>query len=160
LSSAWFLDLAHSCHFTDTTVASISTVDADDDDFDPNQKKKKRSKTVSKDAPELEAVRKEAHILDEHHEHILSASYDLSFNGSSRDAGLDPSTVGDPGFDNFFSDGLEDAGGYGMELGEDLARELGWGISPVKSVRGSERYRRMFFLIENESLKSLVGILT
>lgn len=134
--------MAHKYHFADTTVASISTADADDDeDFYPNQKKKKRSKTVSKDAAEPEAVRKEAHTLEEHYEHILSASYDVSFNGSGRDAELDPSTsqVGGPGFDNFFSDGLEDGGGYGLELGEDLARELGWAISPIKSVRGSER---------------------
>jgi len=133
--------LAHK-HFADTTVASISTVGADDDeDFDPNQKRKKRSKIVSKDVAEPEAVRKEAHTLEEHHEHILSASYDMSFNGSGRDAELDRSTsqVGGPGFDNFFSDGLEDGGGFGLELGEDLARELGWAISPIKSIRGSER---------------------
>jgi hypothetical protein len=96
---------------------------------------------VAQGAAEPEAVRKETHTLDEHHEHILSASYDLSFNGPAHDAGLDLSSslVGGPGFDNFFSDGLEDGGEYGLELGEDLARELGWTISPVKSVRGSER---------------------
>jgi hypothetical protein len=69
------------------------------------------------------------HTPEEHHEYILSASYDLSLNGSAQVGGLGPSSlqVGGPGFDNFFSDGLED-GGYGMELGEDLAKELGWAI--------------------------------
>lgn len=122
---------------TDTTVASISVADAEDEDFDPTQKKNKRVKVVSKDSAEPEAVRRETHTLEEHHEDILSASYDLSFNGSARD---DPSSsqIAGPGFDNFFSDALEDGAGYGLELGEDLARELGWTTSPVKSVRGSE----------------------
>jgi hypothetical protein len=130
--------LAHEFHCPDTTVASIPIVDIDDDDaFDPNQKKKKRSKIVSKDIAEPEAVRKETHTLEEHHEHLLSASYDLSFNGSAHDAGQDPSSsqIAGAGFDNFFSDILEDGGAYGLDLGEDLARELGWGISPIKSVR-------------------------
>ncbi len=82
------------------------------------------------------------HTLDEHHEHILSASYDLSFNGSVHGAGLDLSSshAEGHGFDNsFFSDGLDAGDDLGIGLGDDLARELGWGISPVKSIRASDR---------------------
>lgn len=119
------------------SVPSISIVDADDDDFDPNQRKEKGSKIKSIDGPEV--VRKETHTLEEHHEHILSASFDLSFNGSGHDAGLDPSSsqIGGHGFDSLFSDALED--GLGLELGDDLARELGWAISPIESTHGSKR---------------------
>lgn len=86
----------------------------------------------------MEAVRKEAHTLDEHHEHVLSASFDMSF---SNNVGQGPSSSQtDVPFDNFFPflDGLD----VGEGLGDDLARELGWATSPIKSVC-SNRYARI-----------------
>lgn len=58
-----------------------------------------------------------------------------------REAGIDPSSsqVAGQAFDGFFSDALDNGDGFGLELGDDLARELGWAISPVKSVRGNDR---------------------
>lgn len=113
-----------------------SVLQDDDPDFDPTQSKKKtRPKGSQKAAPPIEAVRKEAHTLEEHHEHVLSASFDMPF---SNNAGQGPSSSqADGAFDNFFpfSDGLD----VGQGLGDDLARELGWAISPIKSVR-SNRY--------------------
>ena len=121
------------------SVPSISIADADDDDFNPNKSKEKRSKIKSIDEPEV--VRKETHTLEEHHEDILSASFDLSFNGSTHDVGLDPSSsqIGGHGFDSLFSDALGDGAGLGLDLGEDLARELGWATSPAKNTYGSKR---------------------
>lgn len=74
------------------------------------------------------------HTLTEHHDHLLSASFDLSYHGSGV-GGLDPSSSqADINFgfndnDDFFapSDGL-DIGG----LADELARELGWAASPLK----------------------------
>jgi len=112
----------------------------DDEEFDPTQKKKK-SKTVQKDVAEPETVRKELHTLEEHHEHLLSASFDLSFHASANGGGAgDPSSSQvDGAFGDFFpfSDGLDV--GDGLGLGDDLARELGWAVSPVKSVQASDR---------------------
>ncbi|CAA7265812.1 unnamed protein product [Cyclocybe aegerita] len=122
----------------DTIRGSDTTCEEDDRDFDPTNKKK-RAKVAQKDTDKPEAVGKEVHTLDEHHEHLLSASFDLSFQaGSGRGLGegaIPSSSQADVGFDNFFpfSDGLE----VGDGLGDDLARELGWAVSPVKSVRGS-----------------------
>jgi len=58
-----------------------------------------------------------------------------------REAAIDPSSsqVAGPAFDGFFSDALDNGDGFGLELGDDLARELGWAVSPVKSVRGNDR---------------------
>lgn len=115
----------------------------DDGDFDPETQNKKRSKASTKATPGVETVRKETHTLDEHHDHLLSASYELSFSQSGLlgAEGLSSSQVEAP-FENFFpfSDGLD----LGDGLGDDLARELGWGaISPVKSVR-SNRFAEFF----------------
>ncbi|KAF9526495.1 Rec8 like protein-domain-containing protein [Crepidotus variabilis] len=131
-----------------TTLNSEPTFEEPDSDFDPTQKQKKTAKRAAPSLPEQ--VRKEAHTLEEHHEDILAASYDLSFNASGGDpaGGLDPSSsqIGG-GFDNFFfSDGID--AGEGLGLGDDLARELGWGFSPMKSVlseRNVERHSDLNF---------------
>lgn len=76
-----------------------------------------------------ENPRADIHTLNENHDHLLSASFDVSLNGSGA---LPPtSSQFDEGFgfdDNFF-DGLDgmDVGG----IGDELAKELGWGGSPV-----------------------------
>jgi meiotic recombination protein REC8, fungi type len=70
------------------------------------------------------------HTLTEHHEHLLTASFDLSYHGS----GPSSSQVdADFRFDNNLlnppSDGLLDFGG----LGDELEKELGWGPSQVEN---------------------------
>lgn len=107
-----------------------------DDDFDPkagDKPRKNASKTAKKAA--VEVVRKEVHTLQENHEHLLSASFDLSFaNNSGPGQDLEPSSSHvDGGFDFFFplSDGFGLSEGPG--IGDDLARELGWNISPAKT---------------------------
>lgn len=80
--------------------------------------------------------------LKEHHDHLLSNSFDLSLSGtggagSARDVF---SSQAEPGFaldDNLFpglDEGLDLDIGFG--LGDELARELGegWGVSPIKTV--------------------------
>ncbi|KDR84977.1 hypothetical protein GALMADRAFT_131737 [Galerina marginata CBS 339.88] len=110
---------------------SDTILEDDDGDLELNDRKKKRTKINLKAAPPPEALRKEAHTLDEHHEHLLSYSFDLSITSNAPGPGVSSSQP-DVGFDNFFpfSDGL----GVGDGLGDDLARELGWAVSPVKSV--------------------------
>ena len=71
------------------------------------------------------------YTLREHHDHLFSNSFDLSFNTN---AGMDPSSSqvgGSFALDDIFlsaSDGLD----VGEGLGDDLAKELGegWGIYP------------------------------
>ncbi|KAF8974045.1 hypothetical protein BDZ97DRAFT_1912480 [Flammula alnicola] len=117
----------------DTSRESDPILEDDDADFDPSEKKKKRTKAGPKAVPQTEVLRKEAHTLEEHHEHLLSASFDLSFNNNT--AHDLSSSQAEAAFDNFFpfSDGLDLADG----LGDDLARELGWGASPIKSVHSN-----------------------
>lgn len=111
-------------------------MDEDDDEFDPVGKKKRRSKPAPTNALPTEVLRKEKHTLEEHHEHLLSASFDLSFNHNSR--GMEElSSQAGAAFDNFFpfSDGID----LGDGLGDDLAREIGWAVSPAKSVQNNQR---------------------
>jgi meiotic recombination protein REC8, fungi type len=128
---------------TDTTTKDDDLLLEDDDDFDPETQKKRRSKASAKVAPGAETARKETHTLDEHYDHLLSASYELSFSqpGPPGAEGPSSSQVEVP-FENFFpfSDGLDLADG----LGDDLARELGWGVSPAKSVQ-SNRFAVFFY---------------
>lgn len=117
---------------------------SEDDDgvFDPESQNKRRA---GASAPRAEVARKETHTLDEHHDHLLSASYELSFSqpGPLGAEGPSSSQVEAP-FENFFPffDGL-DGLDLGDGLGDDLARELGWDVSPVKSVR-SNRFAEIF----------------
>ena len=126
---------------TDATTGDSDLLLEDDDDvFDPESQNKRRAKT--KVAPRAETARKETHTLDEHHDHLLSASYELSFSqpGPLGAEGPSSSQVEAP-FENFspFFDGLD----LGDGLGDDLARELGWDVSPLKSVR-SNRFAEIF----------------
>lgn len=116
-------------------MGSDSMLEDVDADFDPNSDKKKRAKAHPKVVPQVEIVRKEAHTLDENHEYLLSASFDLSFTQDAGQAPRTSSSQADVAFDNFLplSDGLDFADG----LGDDLARELGWGLSPAKSMQRS-----------------------
>ncbi|KAJ2920204.1 hypothetical protein MD484_g235, partial [Candolleomyces efflorescens] len=114
--------------------------DDDDDDFDPTQAAKKKQKAKQpKPSQAIEAARNDLHTLTEHHEHVLSATFDLSFVGEGPNLaeGHGPSSSHPEApldFDDnpfILSDGL-DLGGDGFMLGDELARELGWG-SPAKS---------------------------
>lgn len=120
-----------------TTGDNDLLLEDDDGLFDPESQNKRRAKASSKVAPKIETVRKETHTLDEHHDHLLSASYELSFSqpGPLGAEGPSSSQVEAP-FEDFFPffDGLVD---LGDGLGDDLARELGWDVSPVKSVRSN-----------------------
>lgn len=128
-----------------TTVENDLLLEDDDGLFDPESQNKRPAKASSKVAPRTETVRKETHTLDEHHDHLLSASYELSFSqpGPLGAEGPSSSQVEVP-FEDFFPffDGLD----LGDGLGDDLARELGWDISPVKSVR-SNRFAEIFLIV-------------
>ncbi|RXW15504.1 hypothetical protein EST38_g10349 [Candolleomyces aberdarensis] len=126
----------------DTHAPKRKGDEEDDDDFDPTQATKKKQKAKQpKPSKAIEAARNDPHTLTEHHEHVLSATFDLSFAGDgsnhAQGHGLSsshPEAPLDLGFDDnpfALSDGL-DLGGDGFMLGDELARELGWG-SPAKS---------------------------
>ncbi|KAK7064240.1 RNA cytidine acetyltransferase [Favolaschia claudopus] len=100
-----------------------------EDEFDPKSKSQK-SKRKNKASQPAEEPRADQYTLQEHHDHLLSNSLDLSFNGNN----IDPSSSQNGGGfvldeDIFLAgpDGL-DIGG----LGDDLAKELGegWGVFP------------------------------
>ncbi|THH03827.1 hypothetical protein EW145_g5973 [Phellinidium pouzarii] len=119
--------------------------DDGDDEFTLNNKSKSKSK--SKLSLVLsERGRTGMHTLDEHHEHILSTSFDA--NGSFI-AGIDPSSQIEPGMfygsygfddDNIFGPGDQLDLGIN-DIGDDLARELGegWGIE-VGSIGASGHF--------------------
>ncbi|KAJ8083983.1 R8 protein [Marasmius tenuissimus] len=117
--------------------------DPDDPDFNLRSQKSKRKPNSHRDSQQAEDVRADACTLREHHDHLLSASFDLSFQANPE--GIDPSSSQmEPAFeldDNFFqvSDGL----GLCLDdgLADELARELGdgWGAP----LRVEERQRDM-----------------
>jgi hypothetical protein len=100
-----------------------------DDEFDPKSKSKKPSRKNKAPQP-AEDPRADMYTLKEHHDHLLSNSFDLSFNGN----GTDPSSSqmgGGFALDDIFL-AASDALDVGEGLGDDLAQELGegWGIYP------------------------------
>ncbi|KIJ68466.1 hypothetical protein HYDPIDRAFT_24739 [Hydnomerulius pinastri MD-312] len=109
------------------------TEDDSDDDYDPKAKRAKgKGKSSAMPPPSTEAVRGNAHTLDENHEFFLANSFDASL-GTSGAANPSSSQVGGFGFDDTFHgafDGLD----IGEGVGDDLLRELGeeWGAAPVK----------------------------
>ncbi|PBL01128.1 hypothetical protein ARMGADRAFT_412161 [Armillaria gallica] len=115
--------------------------DIPDAEYNPNGKPSKPKSKTSKPSPPAvaEDVRAELCTLKENYDHLLSASFDLSFNGNAPGLSQDPSSQVDGGFmnDPFFSDGA-DLGGL---LGDELARELGegWGGTPLKAVDTDRR---------------------
>ncbi|KAG5647975.1 hypothetical protein DXG03_007009 [Asterophora parasitica] len=117
---------------------SVPDGDSGDEYFDPAEartKKKANALKALKTQPPsgVENARAEMHTLTEHHDHLLSASFDVSFLGPEEGVpGPSSSQAADFGFDDAFfapSDGL-DIGG----LADELAEELGWTIS--KQVTG------------------------
>lgn len=126
---------------TDATTRDNDLLLEDDGVFDPETHNKRRANANAKVA-RAETARKETHTLDEHHDHLLSASYELSFSqpGPLGAEGPTSSQVEAP-FENFFP--FFDSLDLGDGLGDDFARELGWDVSPVKSVR-SNRFAEIF----------------
>ncbi|KAJ8522580.1 hypothetical protein ONZ45_g871 [Pleurotus djamor] len=114
-----------------------TTVDRDDDaddDFNPRPRKPVHKKPPST-AEQPRAGATQQHTLDEHYDHLLSNSLDLSFHGSIPGHGLDMSSSqvdGGLGFDDFGPSDYLDIG----VVGDELARELGegWGASPVRAI--------------------------
>lgn len=102
-------------------------------DGDDNDSEKPISSEGTKGAAQAETIQQDTHTLDEYHEHLLSASFDMSFNGR----GVEPSSSQvEQGFDfndNFFA--LSDEIDIGQGLGDELAKELGWSFSPVKAAQ-------------------------
>ncbi|GLB36139.1 putative N terminus of Rad21 / Rec8 like protein [Lyophyllum shimeji] len=107
--------------------------DLEDDEFDPKESQtRNRSKGKAASPCQAENGRAELHTLTEHHDHVLSTSFDLSYHGSGHGS-LEPSSSQAAGYgfdDNSFanSDGL-DIG----ELADELAQELGWATRTPKS---------------------------
>ncbi len=141
--------------------------DIPDAEYNPNGKPSEPKSKTSKPSPPAvaEDVRAELCTLKENYDHLLSASFDLSFNGNGPGFSQDPSSSQvDGGFmnDPFFSDGA-DLGGL---LGDELARELGegWGGTPLKAVDTDRRYHsqycnlRGFTVILGISLKVMTSL--
>ncbi|KII94383.1 hypothetical protein PLICRDRAFT_425757 [Plicaturopsis crispa FD-325 SS-3] len=102
-----------------------------DEDFNPDAKKGKKQKGKAKVLPFAENLRADLHTLQEHHDHLLSASYDASFNINGGPSSSQADALGSYAFDdNFFgSDGLDLGGGFGDELARELGE--GWGSAPL-----------------------------
>ncbi|KAK0465040.1 Rec8 like protein-domain-containing protein [Desarmillaria tabescens] len=118
--------------------------DMPDAEYNPKGKQSKSKSKLSKPQASppavAEDVRAELCTLKENYDHLLSASFDLSFSGNAPGFSQDPSSSQvDGGFmnDPFFSDGA-DLGGL---LGDELARELGegWGGTPTKAIDTGRR---------------------
>ncbi|KAJ7103545.1 Rec8 like protein-domain-containing protein [Mycena belliarum] len=112
----------------------LEDVETDDDGFDSKIKSRKsgRKNKASQLAEDPRAA--DIYTLKEHHDHLLSNSFDLSFDANG---GIDPSSSQMGGafvLDDIFlaaSDALDISEGLG-DLGDDLAKELGegWGNFP------------------------------
>lgn len=112
--------------------AGNEAAEGDDDDFDPKSRKSK-GKARAKAAPVAENIRAALHTLDEHHDYLLSGSYDVSLNAG---ADVPSSSQFDAGFGYDFDNDLFNAAGgvdVGADFGDELARELGegWGAEPL-----------------------------
>ncbi|KAJ7487587.1 hypothetical protein B0H11DRAFT_2408492 [Mycena galericulata] len=101
-----------------------------DDEFDPKVKARKANR--KRTAQPAEEPRTDLYTLKEHHDHLLSNSFDLSFNANGGD--MNPSSSQNGGgftLDDIFL-AAQDALDIDEGLGDDLAKELGegWGIFP------------------------------
>lgn len=84
-------------------------------------------------AAQTEAVRGNTHTLDEHHEDLLSTSFDISYQGSADGRlGLSSSQFEA----NFYDDDIFALPSDGLDIGglaEELAEELGWVDASLKN---------------------------
>ncbi|KLO17000.1 hypothetical protein SCHPADRAFT_926107 [Schizopora paradoxa] len=120
-----------------TTQRRRTADDEDDDEFDPQNGRSKRKGKAKASVATVEAGRGLGlHTLDEHHDHLLSTSFDANASFGGIDAS---SSQIDPGMnfgsftmdDNIFNGGDGMDMGFDLGIGEDLARELGegWGAT-------------------------------
>lgn len=95
-----------------------------DEEYDP---KKKKGKKRARETPisQLDPGRGNLYTLDEDHNHLLSASFDASFNDSGLGILGASSSQAGFGFEDDFLGGMDAAN----DIGDELARELGldWG---------------------------------
>ncbi|KAH9950358.1 Rec8 like protein-domain-containing protein [Amylocystis lapponica] len=109
-----------------------SNAEESDDEFNPKAKKPRQKQKVREMPSLLENPRGNKHTLEEHHVHLLSGSFDESFNDIGF-AGIVPSSSQFDGGFGFGDDVFGLPGGMDVtgEIGDELARELGegWGGS-------------------------------
>lgn len=99
----------------------------EDVDYHPGSSRRGKVKGRTRPTAETNNVSAHTHTLVEHHDHVLSASFDVSkINGvGDQMPSMDPaSTQEDFGFADFFP--VSDDPSLGDILGDELARELGW----------------------------------
>ncbi|KAF9015149.1 Rec8 like protein-domain-containing protein [Cyathus striatus] len=122
-------------YFNDCRRTTLYSAILDNEDLSIPQSGKVARKTKAALPPsQIESGRQETHTLTEHHDHLLSASFDLSFSASNRVQGFEQSSSG-PDMDLELNDiffSFPDELGIQGELDEDFAKELGWISSPVK----------------------------
>ncbi|KAG6813801.1 hypothetical protein H0H92_007213 [Tricholoma furcatifolium] len=111
----------------------LNVTENDDEDFSPEESRPRKhgGKTKASLLSKTENPRGELHTLTEHHDHLLSASFDLSYHGSTSDAFVNSSSQAADNF--FFDDKAFDISDVldAPYLADELAQELGWG-SPYK----------------------------
>lgn len=125
------------------SITEPATRGEDDEDFDPRKpNQKQKAKKPASAQPPVENARKEQHTLEEHHEHLLTTSFDASFVGNL--PGLDSySSQNEPAIGLDFNDQTIFDFSDGMELGDvpglgdDLAREIGWASPEKRTTRYS-----------------------
>ncbi|OCH96110.1 hypothetical protein OBBRIDRAFT_718943 [Obba rivulosa] len=106
--------------------------DESDEEFDPKAKKtKQKGKGKERPSSVVEDPRANRYTLDEHHNLLLSGSFEAPFNATGFGGVAPSSSQFDGGFgfdDNLFDPAAMDLG----DIGDDLAKELGegWGGSP------------------------------
>ena len=102
--------------------------DESDEEFDPAGKKiKKKPRAKASTVPAAEEARPDAHTLKEHHDFMFSSSFqDNDFAGGFVSLS---SQMGGFGLD-------DNLGDLGAEIGDELARELGWGMPETNECVG------------------------
>jgi len=103
-----------------------------DEEFNPKAGQRKKLKAKPAKESLVEMARQNVHILNEHHDLLVSGSLEKSFEDAYGSGQFDLSSSQIAGgfvFDDNFlgaSDGFDLAGG----LADELARELGWEMEP------------------------------
>ena len=115
--------------------AEAEIMTEDDEEFNPKTEQRKKSRAKPAKESLVETARQDAHILNEHHDLLVSGSLEKSFEDAfgSGQMGFDLSSSQIAGgfvFDDNFlgaSNGFDLAEG----LGDELAKELGWEINEI-----------------------------